>query len=154
MQLQDLAKVYRKSAAEAIFPGLTYPSYRRSPNSLLKENPSGKESRAFATGNLLTKFISSPTNLPKEIGKKIIDTKGRIVFQLSLDIAPPGAPYGFYVHEGTTKMLKRPFAELGASEPKFVSAIDEFMGDKSDEYVAGEIDKVDNMFDRAGFTIS
>lgn len=152
--LKDLSKQYRKSAAEAIYPGLPYPSYRRSPNSILPENPSGQGSRAFATGNLLTKFISSPTNVPKDIGRKIIDEKGRIVYQLTLDIAPPGASYGFYVHDGTTKMLKRPFAEIAANEPKFVSALDEFMGDKSDEYVTSEVSQMDNMFNKAGFTIS
>jgi hypothetical protein len=147
--LQDLAKQYRKSAAEAIFPGLPYPSYRRSPNSLLKENPSGQGSRAFATGNLLTKFITSPQNAFDTIGRKIVNG-----FELVLDVSPSGAEYGKYVHFGTSRMLKRPFAEIGSEEPKFQSVLDEFLEGQSDEYVAEEVSQMDNMFKKAGFTIS
>lgn len=148
-ELKDLARQYRKSAAESIFPGLPYSSYRRSPNSLLKENPSGQGSRAFATGNLLTKFITSPQNAFDKIARKVVNG-----YELVLDVAPAGAEYGTYVHFGTSKMLPRPFAEIGASEPKFQATLNEFMEGKSDELVAEEVSQIDNMFKKAGFTIS
>ena len=152
--LKDLSKQYRKSAAEAIYPGLPYPSYRRGPNSILPENPSGQGSRAFATGNLLTKFISSPKNAIDSIASKIFEGDKGIAYQLTLDVSPDGAEYGKYVHFGTSKMLKRPFAEIATNETKFQNTLNEFLEGESDEYVASEVSQMDNMFKEAGFTIS
>ena len=147
--LKDLAKVYRKSAAEAIYPGLPYPSYKRAPNSPLPENPSGQGSRAFATGNLLTKFITSPQNAINNIASKIGNG-----YQIVVNVAPEGAEYGRWVHFGTTRMLKRPFAEIATNEPKFVNALNEFMEGESDKMVEGEIEQLDDMFNKAGFTVT
>jgi len=148
-ELKDLAKQYRKSAAEAIYPGLPYPKYKRAPKSLLPENPSGQGSRAFSTGNLLTKFITSPQNAIDSIASKIGNG-----YQIVVNVAPDGAEYGRWVHFGTRRMMARPFAELAASEPKFVQALDEFMQAESEKVVDGELEKIDDMFNKAGWKIT
>ena len=147
--LQDLAKQYRKSAAEAIYPGLPYSKYKRAPKSTLPENPSGQGSRAFATGNLLTKFITSPQNAIDKIAAKIQNG-----YQIVVNVAPEGAEYGRWVHFGTTRMIERPFAEIATNEPKFQATLNEFMEGESEKMVDGEIEKLDDMFNKAGFTIS
>jgi len=85
-ELKDLAKGYRKLAAEAIYPGLPYSKYKRAPKSPLPENPNGQGSRAFSTGNLLTKFISSPQNAIDKIASKVGDG-----YQIVVQIAPDGS---------------------------------------------------------------
>lgn len=148
-ELKDLAKQYRKSAAEAIYPGLPYPKYQRSPNSLLPSNPPGQGSRSFATGNLLTKFISSPQNAIDAIASKI--GKG---YQLVLNVAPEGADYGRWVHFGTRRMLARPFAEIATNEPKFQAALDTFLVAESEKQVQGQLETWDDMFNKAGFKVT
>jgi hypothetical protein len=147
--LKELAKQYRKSAAEAIYPGLPYSKYSRSPNSLLPPNPTGQESRAFATGNLLTKFITSPQNALDKIARQIVNG-----YEIVVQVAPEGAEYGSYVHFGTSKMKARPFAQIGAEDPKFQIQLGVFMQETAGDFVQDEVQQMDNMFKKAGFTIS
>ena len=147
--LQDLAKQYRKSAAEAIYPGLPYPKYKRAPKSPLPPNPSNQNSRAFATGNLLTKFITSPQNAIDTMASKIANG-----YQIVVNVAPEGAEYGRWVHFGTRRMIGRPFAEIAATEPKFLATLDEFMQTESEKMVDGELEKLDDMFNKAGWKIT
>lgn len=135
--LQDVAKQYRKSAAQALYPGLPYSGYKTG------------SSKAFKTGNLLTKFLTSPNNDITRIGAKIKNG-----YQLVVDIAPQGADYGRWVHNGTRKMNKRPWAELGLEEPKFQKVLDEFLMSEVEKMVDGEIQALDNEFKKAGFKIS
>ena len=148
-ELKDLAKQYRKSAAEAIYPGLPYPKYQRAPKSPLPPNPSGQGSRAFASGNLLTKFISSPQNALESIASKIGNG-----YQIVVNVAPEGAEYGRWVHYGTRKMIGRPFAEIAAEEPKFLQVLDEFMQTESEKMIDGELEKLDDIFNKAGWKIT
>jgi hypothetical protein len=148
-ELKDLAKQYRKSAAEAIYPGLPYPKYQRSSNSLLPPNPPGQGSRAFATGNLLTKFISSPQNAIDTIAAKIGNG-----YQLVVNIAPEGAEYGRWVHYGTRKMIARPFGEIAAEELKFQAALDAFLDAEVEKEVEGQLEKIDDSFNKAGWKIT
>jgi hypothetical protein len=161
--LKDLAKVYRKSAAEAIYPGLPWDNYEPKKKRKLKSGrvidnpnwikwnklPKGQKSRAFDEGNLLTKFITSPQNAIDNIASKIGNG-----YQIVVNVAPEGAEYGRWVHFGTTRMLKRPFAEIATNEPKFVNALNEFMEGESDKMVEGEIEQLDDMFNKAGFTVT
>ena len=147
--LKDVAKQYRKSAAKAIYPGVSYPKYRRSPNSKLKPNPKGQESRAFGTGNLLTRFIQSKEN---DINR--IASKTKSGYQIFLNIAPNGADYGRWVHNGTTRMIARPFAELALDDPAFQSVLDEFLEDEVDKMVDGELEQLDYSFNKSGFSVS
>ena len=148
-ELKDLAKGYRKLAAEAIYPGLPYSKYHRAPKSKLPENPSGQGSRAFSTGNLLTQFISSPENDINKIGAKVGDG-----YQLVVNIAPKGAEYGRWVHYGTRRMIARPFAEIAADTDKFKQLLDEFMQTETEKMVDGELQKLDDSFNKAGWKIS
>ena len=135
--LQDVAKQYRKSAAQALYPGLPYSGYKTG------------SSKAFKTGNLLTKFLTSPNNDITRIGAKIKNG-----YQLVVDIAPQGADYGRWVHNGTRRMNKRPWAELGLEEPKFQKVLDEFLMSEVEKIVDGELETLDGEFKKAGFKIS
>ena len=139
--LQDVAKAYKKAAGKAIYPGSTYTSYKTG------------TSKAFKTGNLLSKFVTSPSNVPNSIGRENKLTEGT-KYTFVLDIAPTGAEYGQYVHYGTSKMGKRPFAELGAESDEFQNALDEFLKDKVDVIATEYLDAIDTQFKKAGFTIS
>jgi hypothetical protein len=147
--LQDVAKVLRKEASKAIYPGVKYERYKRSPKSKLKANPTGQESRAFAKGNLLTKFISSPQNALNRIGSKVKNG-----YQFVLTVSPEGASYGRWVHYGTTKMDARPFAELGAESKEFRDALDELMEGDVEATVETLFTNLDNELGKAGFKIS
>jgi len=152
-ELKDLSKGYRKLAAEAIYPGLPFSSYKRSPNSDLPENPSGQESRAFASGNLLTQFISSPYNSLDNIGRKT--DKG---YELVVEVGPKGAEYGRYVHYGTVKMDRRPFAEIAADDKatkgRFGNLLDTFMESTMDNMVNKEMDTMEDFYKKAGWKIT
>jgi len=152
-ELKDLAKGYRKLAAEAIYPGLPFPSYKRAPNSPLPENPSGQGSRAFATGNLLTKFITSPYNALENIARKT--DKG---YELVLEVGPKEAEYGRYVHYGTVKMLRRPFAEIAADDTatngRFGQLLDNFMQAEMDSMVNKKMDTMEDFYKKAGWKIT
>ena len=137
MTLQDLSKQYRKSVGQALYPGLPYSGYKTG------------SSKAFKTGNLLTKFLTSPNNDINRIGSKIKNG-----YQLVVDIAPQGADYGRWVHNGTRRMNKRPFAELGTEEPKFQRALDQFLSEEVEKMVEGQLEILDEEFKKSGFKIS
>ena len=76
---------------------------------------------AYKTGNLFNTVGSFNTtdkmlkSTSTKKGNKIkIETPK--VF-ITLDYAPTGAEYGKFVHDGTYKMKKRPFAEEAANDP-------------------------------------
>jgi hypothetical protein len=137
--LQDVAKAYRKSVGEALYPGKPY------------NYGSGKtpqSSRAFATGNLLSSFLTDPQNQITRIGAKIRDG-----YQFVVNIAPDGAYYGRWVHYGTRKMRARPFGELGAVDSQFKKVLDEFMLDEVEKNLAGSMKVLEDEWKRAGFKI-
>jgi hypothetical protein len=136
--LQDVAKSFKKAAGKAIYPGVPYSGYKKTGSS-----------KAFKTGKLLSKFVTSPQNAPNQIGRKTING-----FELVLEIGPMGAEYGTYVHYGTSKMDKRPYAELATQDSEFNNVLDEFLGDEIDEMVLEEIGAMDAMFRTAGFEVS
>ena len=135
--IQDVAKVFRKEAGKAIYPGVPYSGYKT------------RSSRAFKKGNLLTKFISSPQNAINKIGSKI---KGS--YQFVIDIAPDGGEYGRWVHYGTRRMKERPFGEIAASTTDFKNALDELIMGDLDGVVEPLFDAMDNEFGKAGFKVS
>ncbi len=139
--LNDVAKAYKKAAGKAIYPGSTYTSYKTG------------TSKAFKTGNLLSKFVTSPNNVPSSIGRENKFTEG-IKYTFVLDVAPSGAEYGQYVHYGTSKMGERPFAELGAQSDEFQNALEEFLKDKVDVIAKEYIGQMDSQFKKAGFVVS
>ncbi len=136
--LQDVAKSFKKAAGKAIYPGVSYTGY-----------PKTNSSKAFATGNLLSKFVSSPLNQPNQIARKTING-----FELVLQIGPQGAEYGTYVHYGTSKMKARPFAEIGANDSSFQSALDEYMIEEAGDFTAEYMGSMDSKWKSAGFSVS
>jgi hypothetical protein len=86
--------------------------------------------RAYITGHLEER-VRNYNDLTKMLKE---ETEGRIV--LALNYAPPGAEYGFFVHEGkgsSTKYGPRRYAEYAANDPELQMFINEF--------VLGQLDK-------------
>jgi hypothetical protein len=86
--------------------------------------------RAYITGNL-ERRVRNYNDLTKMLKE---NAEGRIV--LALNYAPPGAEYGYFVHEGkgsSTKYGPRRYSEYAANDPELQSYINEF--------VLGQIDK-------------
>jgi hypothetical protein len=135
--LQDVAKHYKKSAAQAIYPGFPYSPYQKT-----------RSSRAFKTGNLLTQFVRANAD-DTTISRKIVNG-----YEFTLNVAPPGAEYGSYVHFGTSKMQARPFAEIGAEDKKFRDVLNEFIQQEVGTMLQNEVDVITQNFQRAGFQIS
>ena len=88
--------------------------------------------RAKITGNLESR-VRNYNDLTKMLKE---ETEGRIV--LALNYAPPGAEYGFFVHEGkgsSTKYGPRRYAEYAANDPELQMFINEFVLGKMDKKV-------------------
>jgi hypothetical protein len=138
--LQDVALSFKQAAGRAIYPGISSSlvKFRTAPNS-----------RAFKTGNLLTKFVTSPLNTPNNIAKKTING-----FELTIEVGPDGAEYGKYVHYGTSKMGARPFAEMATQDDRFKAELDEFLGDEVDKVVQEFLGPMDSQWKDAGFSVS
>jgi len=135
--LQDVAKQYKKSAAQAIYPGFPYSPYQKT-----------RSSRAFKTGNLLTQFVRANAD-DTTISRKIVNG-----YEFTLNVAPTGAEYGRFVHFGTSKMQARPFAEIGAEDKKFRDVLEEFIQQEVGDMLQNEVDVITQNFQRAGFQIS
>jgi hypothetical protein len=99
-ELRDVAFVYKTLAQTYITNGPWKPAYR--------------------TGNLYNRVGSynTPNNMIKQTG----DDR----YELSLNFAPDGASYGFFVHQGTSKMEARPFAQKASEDATLKNAIDKF----------------------------
>ena len=88
--------------------------------------------RAYITGNLENR-VRNYNDLTKMLKE---ESEGRIV--LALNYAPPGAEYGFFVHEGkgsSTKYGPRRYSEYAANDPELQMYIDEFILGQMDKKV-------------------
>jgi hypothetical protein len=71
-------------------------------------------------------------------------SEGRVV--LALNYAPPGAEYGYFVHEGkgtSEKYGPRRYAEVAANDPQIQMLVDAYVKSEMDKMVsklAGELD--------------
>ena len=142
--LKDLAAGYKSLVGRAIYPGVSY-----------KSSPTGrfKSSKAFKTGTLLRSFVTDSQNQVNSIGRKTITG-----YELVVNIAPANAPYGQYVHNGTTKMEARPYGEIPLENPTlkplFDSMLDEFILDRVDEQLDGVFDSISKKLTQSGFEVS
>jgi hypothetical protein len=135
--LNDVAKAYKQAALQAINPGVPYKSYKTG------------SSRAYKTGNLFNQVNSSNNiNSMSKLGK---DKKS---FTISFDIAPNGAIYGQYVHNGTSKMRKRPFGEIAANSKLVADAVDDYMNQVVQNTLQTEFEMLEKRFLQAGFKVS
>ena len=86
--------------------------------------------RAYITGNLFNR-VTGYNDVSRMLKEQ---SEGRIV--LALNYAPPGAEYGYFVHEGkgsSTKYGPRRYSEYAANDPELQMYINEF--------VLGQLDK-------------
>jgi hypothetical protein len=135
--LKDVAKVYKNKALQAINPGVPYKSYKTG------------SSKAYKTGRLFSSIAQE-----NRIARIFNKDKNSEKITFTFNISPNGAPYGKYVHNGTYKMGKRPFAEIAAESPEFKAALDDYI---NDNIVKGKLDSffdnIDKEMERAGVKV-
>jgi hypothetical protein len=88
--------------------------------------------RAYITGNLENR-VRNYNDVSKMLKE---ESEGKVV--LALNYAPPGAEYGYYVHEGkgsSTKYGPRRYSEYAANDPELQSYINEFILGQMDKKV-------------------
>ena len=88
--------------------------------------------RAYITGNLENRVrgYNDVSRMLKE------QSEGRVV--LALNYAPPGAEYGYYVHEGkgtSEKYGPRRYAEVAANDPQIRMMVDAYVRSEMDKKV-------------------
>lgn len=122
--------------------------------SLAQLNLTRGATKAYKTGNLYRNIgsyntpnrVLGKTKLGKQ-RKKLQDVHYGI--ELNLVYNPPGADYGQYVEEGTSKMDARPFAEEAMNDPSIIRSIEEYLGLYVEENVLpsimAELDKFDTI---------
>jgi hypothetical protein len=96
--------------------------------------------RAYITGNLENRVrnYNDVSRMLKE------QSEGRVV--LALNYAPPGAEYGYFVHEGkgtSEKYGPRRYAEVAANDPQIAMMVSDYVKIEMDKMVsklAGELD--------------
>lgn len=112
--VEDIAKIWKQKAAQAIYPGLksSLVTFRTKPLS-----------KAYKTGNLLRQFVKENAN--NTFTK--VKLKNGESYEMILKIAPQGAFYGRFVHNGTVKMGARPYVEIGGQDDAVQNAVKEFM---------------------------
>ena len=127
--LKDVAKVYKDQALKAINPGVPY-SYKTG------------SSKAFKTGKMFRE-IAGKNRIETMIRE---DRNGKITF--TFDFSVPN--YGKYVHYGTKKMGKRPFAQIAAQSPEFRKIKDEVMNTKTAELLDDVFANLDKLWKSGG----
>ena len=122
--------------------------------SLAQLNLTRGATKAYKTGNLYRNIgsyntpnrVLGNTKLGKQ-RKKLQDVHYGV--ELNLVYNPPGADYGQYVEEGTSKMKARPFAEEAMNDPSIIRSIEEYLGLYVEENVLpsimAELDKFDTI---------
>ena len=122
--------------------------------SLAQLNLTRGSTKAYKTGNLYRNIgsyntpnrVLGNTKIGKQ-RKKLQDVHYGI--ELNLVYNPPGADYGKYVEEGTSKMDARPFAEEAMNDPSIIRSIEEYLGLYVEENVLpsimAELDKFDTI---------
>jgi hypothetical protein len=131
--LKDVAKVYKDQALKAINPGVPY-SYKTG------------SSKAFKTGKMFRE-IAGKNRIETMIRE---DRNGKITF--TFDFSVPN--YGKYVHYGTKKMGKRPFAQIAAQSPEFKKIKDEVMNAKSVQVLDDIFSNLTKMWESGGDNLS
>jgi HK97 gp10 family phage protein len=126
----------------------------KSVTSLAQLNLTRGSTKAYKTGNLYRNIgsyntpnrVLGNTKIGKQ-RKKLQDVHYGI--ELNLVYNPPGADYGKYVEEGTSKMAARPFAEEAMNDPSIIRSIEEYLGLYVEENVVpsimSELDKFDDI---------
>jgi hypothetical protein len=136
--LNDVAKVYKGEVLKAINPGVPYKPYYKTGSS-----------KAYKTGNLFNQVNSS-----NNINSMIRMGRDKKSFTFEIDIAPNGAVYGQYVHNGTSKMKKRPYGEIAANSKNVKDAIDVYMNKVVESELETMFESLEDRFLQVGFKVS
>lgn len=103
--------------------------------------PSTYYKAPYDTGNMFNRVSSYNTI------DRMIKTKDS-PYVISLQYAPDGAYYGTYVHNGTTRMVKRPFARDAANSEAILNLIDDLGDSLMNDYATIQIDEIDRRIKR------
>lgn len=116
----------------------------RSIRDLAQLNLRRGSTKAYKTGNLYRAIGSFNT-----VSRMVKERRGKSTVEVSIDIdyAPPTAPYGQFVNDGTRKMKARPFATNALNDPSINRIIDSYINTKIDEQVELLSKQVDRVFD-------
>lgn len=96
--------------------------------------------RAYITGNLQNRVVNY--NDASKMLKQ--NSEGKVV--LALNYAPPGAEYGYFVHEGkgtSAKYGPRRYSEVAANDVEVKMKIDAFVKAQIDNKVQGILNDLD-----------
>lgn len=137
-ELIDIARTWKKKAAAAIYPGVDSPLAKFKGKRSIKNF---KQSTAFKTGNLLRQFVRKNSDAAI-LATKIVSSNF-FRYEMILDIAPDGAKYGEFVHNGTSKMGERPYALIGGQDREVQELIKEFL----DAQAAEQMQKYTEVFE-------
>jgi hypothetical protein len=118
---------------------------------LVQTNLTSGPTKAYKTGNLYNRISSFNKADNMIVEQKDGKNKKYII---TINIAPDGAVYGKYVHDGTYKMMARPFAELAASDPQMRKAVDELVNTDIDIMLSAVNKEMDEKFRDAGFKVT
>ncbi len=140
-ELIDIARTWKKKAAEAIYPGVDSPLAKFKGKRSIKNF---KQSTAFKTGNLLRQFVRKNSDAAI-LATKIVSSNF-FRYEMILDIAPDGAKYGEFVHNGTSKMGERPYALIGADNKDLKATINEFLDAQAAEQMQKYTDVFQSVF--------
>lgn len=118
---------------------------------LVQKNLTSGPTKAYKTGNLYNRISSY--NKAENMVSLLKGNKSKI-YTITINIAPDGAIYGKFVHDGTSKMLARPFAEVAAQDPQMKKAVNELV--KTEVNLTLDIfnKEMDTRFRDAGFKVS
>ena len=118
---------------------------------LVQTNLTSGPTRAYKTGNLYNRISSYNKSENMVVEEKNGKSKKYII---TINIAPDGAVYGKYVHDGTYKMMARPFAELAASDPQMKKAVDELVNQEVQLTLDVVNKQMNEKFRKAGFKVT
>jgi len=136
--LNDVAKAYKTAVLQTINPGVPYKPYYKTGSS-----------KAYKTGNLFNQV-----NQSNNIRGMIKLGRDRKSFTFSFDIAPNGAVYGQFVHNGTSKMKARPYGEIAANSKGVKDAIDDYMNKVVESELETVFETLEDRFLQVGFKVS
>ena len=147
--VKNVCDTYRSLAQLFIVSG--YPGWGKAKSST-KNAP-------YRTGNLFRR-IGSYNTAAKMATMNPTKSTNKVelpAVTISLNFAPPGAKYGYSVHEGkgTNRVIgRRPFAELAANDSKMRKAVNEALLGKNgpvDKYYKSIQNEIEAEFESMGF---
>lgn len=150
--VEDIANSYKSLAQLYIIDG--YPSWNKAKsNNRNAPYKTGNLYNSIGTYNTAAKMATIRPSQAAMIGKDKVELPQ---VTISLNYAPPNAPYGRYVHEGTgtnSAIGPRPFAQIAAEDTRFNIAINKAIsgnGGPIDKYLEAITNSLQKSFAKYG----